>query len=110
MEWVLSAKVGDRVECIEAWIGSAAELIRAAGINQPEVGRVYTIDEVGFRANEPCAFIRLSEFPIAHHPNYLPAQPRFGCVHFRPIQTRQTDISVFTDVLKKASNPIKETA
>lgn len=98
MEWIKAAKVGDKVVCC---IGDGVVRCKPLDVNS-----IYTVREIaewkgtiGVRLAE----VRNALDPFDFEYSYLPSR-------FRPVQPRKTDINMFTDILKKASNPIKETA
>lgn len=91
-EWIKSAKVGDKVVCVEVgWSDAVDEIV-------PEFGRVYTIRDI--EVDWDGVFFKLSE--IKNEPTWY-SDGFFECVfeaeNFRPVQPRQTDISIFTRLL-----------
>jgi len=93
MTW--SFKPGDKVVCVDdstrpgtIWYGDA-----------PEVGKIYTIKRVFFDvADSPVlSFLEIerSYRSKAEHGDNI----GYGVRRFRPVQTKKTDISIFTDML-----------
>jgi hypothetical protein len=76
----------------------------------PEVGRVYTIREIGYLYPSPLhdhLCVRLVEVvnrPLLYAFCDEPLETAFGVSRFRRVQPRKTDISIFTAML----NPKKQ--
>lgn len=107
-DWIKTAKVGDRVVCIDGeWPETALdnsetryESLRAHRI--PMVNEVLTIS--GIRGGKSWATAHIVWLYFEE------IGDEFGFIsdQFRPLNDRPTDISIFTDILKKASKPIEE--
>lgn len=73
----------------------------------PEAGNIYTLREVGFL--HPFApndmAVRLVEIrnPVLDYLGAPTFEPSFAAKLFRPVQTRATDISIFTAMLTGAN-------
>jgi len=91
--------VGMKVVCVDDEYSPLAETVRKMGCRLPERGRVYTIDQIGPRDGR--IVIRLVELdnPRVKVPGYKKGPPVFAARRFRPVQTRKTDISIFTAML-----------
>jgi hypothetical protein len=112
-EWVKTAKVGDKVQCVRPELAETnVEFIQTPVF--PVVGKVYTIRQIaiGTVFKKPC--LRLEEiadqwveFQFEGRRNL--GDVMFSAVCFRPLQSRPADISVFRDMLKTAPAPVEET-
>ena len=108
MSWIQTAKVGDKVQCVDDAIAFGYPKKEA----RPTAGVVYTIREIivdyPAKAEEKFApFIRLVEIvnPLLEYREAW-IEAAFSFRRFRPV--RPTDISVFTDMLKTAPAPVEE--
>jgi hypothetical protein len=96
-------RVGQKVVCIEGpsfWaLSSCGDYFAAA----PEQGRVYTVSGFETRYGIPCIHLREIASPACKciGASNLPWPIRA----FRPVQTRETDISVFAGILNKTNAP-----
>ncbi len=93
-------RVGMKVVCLDVpWPENSGKYL-ATGVRFPVTGNVYTIRWVGV-AEDGNAYVRLAEIinPIQKWPGYQAGEARFGARRFRPVVTRKTDISIFTDML-----------
>lgn len=99
MTQYLDWKVGDKVVCI-----SVPEDM-GYGHQLPEIRRIYTIRQIGLGL----AFgvvVKLDEirnqsrtYNSSKFGRTVTGEICFGARHFRPVQTRKTDISIFTAML-----------
>ena len=95
----LDWKVGDKVVCV------SVPDDRGWGHQLPEIRRIYTIREIGVGLGGDVV-VKLAEI---HNPRRtynstkfgrtVTGEVCFGARHFRPVQTRKTDISQFTAML-----------
>lgn len=105
MSWVNTAKVGDKVTpLIEqgCWNAMRGEAV-------PVFGVVYTIRKI---MQEPDG-IYLWLVEIVNAPKHYPdgfMEVAFYALDFRPVETRPTDICVFTSMLKPADVRVVEVA
>ena len=82
--------VGMKVVCVKRgeWSGgSLAECV-------PAYGEVYTVRTM--EDTPEGLFLRLHELS---NPECFGTEPQFWAVRFRPVETRKTDISIFTSML-----------
>jgi hypothetical protein len=97
-------EVGQKVVCIYPgpWIDASTE--ERVYEPTPRLNRVYVVrGMLGFSGD---SYLQLAEFHSC--PGYdLP--PGFAEWCFRPLEKKQTDISVFTEMLKKAPAPGRPT-
>lgn len=91
--------VGMRIVCISQPVD------KGWGHEMPVVGRVYTIRTIGESLGGDIV-VRLVEvvnrersYPSKKHRRILSGEICFAASNFRPIQTRKTDISIFTAML-----------
>jgi hypothetical protein len=113
MSWFLTAKAGDKIVCIEDRDrGKAWPKCSAAGCQFPEKGRIYSIRQIAYSDFKGHWCLRLVEIvnPDVTFPPFRPGEPTFHVRRFRPLVSRPTDISIFTDLLKHATQPQKERA
>ena len=105
-DWIKAAKVGDKVELV-ADVSGYIERAMSDGIILPSKNRAYTIREI-----EPGTltgvYFRFKELVNGACADGI--EPSFYAGWFRPLNSRPTDISIFTDILKKASKPVEEHA
>lgn len=109
-DWIKTAKVGDRVVCIDATVSVSGRLV----LDCLSVGAIYTISSL--EENHDGIAVDLKECPYPFRdpiPGYL-FEIGYRASRFRPVQPRKTDITIFTDMLKPVSepadNPIHEVA
>jgi len=69
--------------------------MRDEGHKNPVEGSIYTIKQIEVHCGEVFVFLEECD----HLSSYLASK-------FRPVNTRKTDISVFTDILIKPKQPI----
>lgn len=88
MSWIKYAKPGDKVVCVNAeW-----EIVLDHGPGpDPEPNQVYTIEIIEEFASDIFLFLR-----------ELGGGYGFSYDGFRPVPKRDTDISIFTEMLNKA--------
>lgn len=98
--------VGQKVVCIDADMGFPEGHVVLEEIRYPEVGKLYTIKAitVGCVTGTPC--VELEEIPKQIVTIFANGEPFNGLIYFsaaafRPVQTRKTDISVFTKMLNQ---------
>lgn len=106
----MSFRVGMKVVCVEdplsLWEKIEQWLYPQPG-DDPILGEIYTVSNV-YRA--PCGTLGLELFEL-----YSPADehwgPGFAATGFRPVVTRKTDISVFTEIARDLTKrkPVKIT-
>jgi len=114
-EWIKTAKVGDKVVCVD----DVNRTIRIDDgfVERPVSGVVYTIRDivVGKSSEGPDIGFRLVEIVNQPHDyddlfdRKVFVEVSFKASRFRPIAPRKTDISIFTDMLKSVGKPVKET-
>jgi hypothetical protein len=112
MSWVKYAKVGDKVVFLVPFGKAAWAQALDRGDQLPVEGEIYTIREIvpgidGFDA----VFLRLEEIinPVIEHDDpRIDGEAQFNAARFRPLQSRQTDISSLTALLKTAPAPALE--
>lgn len=113
-EWIKTAKVGDKVQCVNTW--SLTDGLGRGDEIGPVAGEIYTIREIGFLypPMPETLCVRLCEIKNPERMYFHPRcgfsenwESAFGAFRFRPI--RPTNISIFTDMLKTAPAPIEET-
>lgn len=112
MTQYLDWHVGMKVVCLDiAWPAHAAS-IAAKGCRFPELGRIYTIREIGVAQEDGKVYVRLREIvnPRVNLRPWPAGEPRFGARRFRPVQTRKTDISCFQQMLAPSKVKERETA
>lgn len=104
--------VGMQVVCVEA--------ITAKGYGDehlPQVGSTYTIRKMSIDDFTGMACIWLVELVNEERKyehritgNSFIVEPAFHCFYFRPVETRQTDISCFTQMLNPSKVNVGEPA
>lgn len=104
----MTFRIGQKVACIkrDGWVGKGR-----GGETFPEFGRIYTIRSI--ESVDGWAWVRLAEIvnPLHHYTRSgRPSEAQFRIDRFRPIVERKTDISVFTEILRKASKPARAPA
>lgn len=109
--WWQTAKVGDKVVCLDPTWGADGPLQRMCCPNLPIKGRVYTIrtieSGVAVIARGEEVFIRLAEIS---NPAICGKEPVFFACKFRPVQPRSTEtgMAIIRKILDQA--PVKEPA
>lgn len=94
-------RVGMKVVCVDVpWPADISRHL-SAGVSLPVPGQVYTIRWAGISEDDGNLYVRLDEIvnPVQKWPGYRAGEARFGSRRFRPVVTRKTDISIFTDML-----------
>lgn len=94
-------RVGQKVVCVYVpWPELAFELSAAFGVKLPEANKIYTIRWIG-TASDGLTYVRLVEIvnPVVGVEGFLRGECRFGVRRFRPIVTRNTDITIFKAML-----------
>lgn len=107
-DWIRYAKVGDKVVCVDAANRPGRFWRRERKL---VAGSVYTI--TGIFVSEMLLDPGEILFEFAEMGKFVDAAGRrlgYRACRFRPIQPSKTDISIFTDMLKKAGKRIEETA
>jgi hypothetical protein len=103
-DWIKTAKVGDKVVCInDEWPGFVANPLQA--------GAVYTIAEITpdrFGWNYSHGAHNGPGLRLVETQNNLADVDRFTWLRFRPVTPRKTDISFAHEILRKASKPVEE--
>jgi hypothetical protein len=100
-DWIKTAKVGDKVVCLKYTVFIANN----RGFRGFKAGEFLTIREIRMldasgNLPEPEPFLSFDERSEFHFGHYR---------GFRPVTPRNTDISVFTDMLKGVREPVEET-
>lgn len=96
-DWIKTAKVGDRIVCVDA---------NGLFVCQPlQSGEVYVIREIVEWYGE--IGILLDGIHNEMHPS---GEYGYYAHRFRPVTPRKTDITVFTDILRKVGKPVTEAA
>lgn len=87
--------VGQRVVCVHAGDTNI--------LGEPEIieGKIYTVAAVLIDDDEPC--VKLAEPTIPLSGGYRARDVPFLAWRFRALAERQTDISVFTEILRKVN-------
>ena len=94
-EWIKTAKIGDKVVCIDRdWVN-----VYGLPSPSPEFGAVFTIADIVAVKHEVYLF-------------FVEIEGGWGyeAIGFRPVEPRKTDIRVFTDMLKTVGKPVTEDA
>jgi hypothetical protein len=102
----MTFRIGQKVVCVAenpSWKDYVA-------FSFPRMGEVYTVRSIGpayrsRRDESEGLCIRLNE--IRNRPAGCGEEPNFLAARFRPVIERKTDISVFTEILRKASKPAR---
>lgn len=95
--WIMHAKPGDKVQCIrDAWEWNGVATDPAYN---PRQGEIYTIASIDA---DCCGVFFMLEEAISGD--------WYEWVGFRPLQSRSSDISIFTNMLKSAPAPVEEVA
>lgn len=108
MSWILTAKVGDKVVCVD---NSPLACGHKSGLHK---GRVYEIDDIveGW-GRRPDGEVRWEVGLVIvgyKHPNPLNLGHAIGAWRFRPVTPRNTDISFAYEILRKVGKPVTEDA
>jgi hypothetical protein len=106
----MTFRVGRKVVCVDV-SASTHRSIRGRAAEYIEIGKVYTIRWLG-RSPDPLdqhlgLHVRLVGVVRPDHPNPEYSDMPFKASRFRPVVERKTDISIFTDILRKASKPAR---
>lgn len=108
-DWIKSAQVGDKVVCV-----NAAPMRSVFGWDKGEEifeGRIYTIDAVFTDDDDLVCFdfqeVKRTEKAVSY---FGGRRIGYGAYRFRPVQPRNSDISIFTDMLKPVGQPVEELA
>lgn len=106
--WYERAKPGDKIVCIIDEYGENWLPCLLAGCSFHEKGRIYTIRQIAFSKFKQHWALRLVEIvnPEMHLPPYRPGELTFGVRRFRPVVSRPSEISIFTDMLTKVGEPV----
>jgi hypothetical protein len=94
----MTFRVGQKVVCVDARDCRAKELVK---------GNIYVVRDAG-----PEPFIS-GKYWVLLEGVFNEYDPRFGgelgyrSSRFRPVVERKTDISIFTEILRKASKPAR---
>ena len=95
-----SFQVGDKV----VRIGGAVR--RNLPANYPQIGVVYTIRAINVYSDNDVILL-LKEIDNSHMvPEYWKIEPGFQACYFRRVTDRETDISIFTDMLIGNKQPV----
>lgn len=90
-------------------VGSRARLRNEAlGFIYPDINRVYTVREVRLHSisGEPLLLLEeIQNGSLADSRGYE-REPGFEAKHFRPVETRKTDISCFTALLTPSKEQV----
>lgn len=104
MDWVKYAKPGDKVVCVD----NHADQMWASTAEMPQIGAIYTIDAIFDTEDGRIAFdlieIRRDEIARKFFER-RGLRGGYGSWRFRPLEKRKTDISIFTAMLDKVSEP-----
>lgn len=105
-DWIRTAKVGDKVQCIDDGAGGEKHWDKGEEIF---CGQVYTIGGI-FIDDEDCICLELIEVKRTELARIVWGGRRLGYLYsrFRPVEPRKTDITVFTDMLRTV--PVEEVA
>lgn len=99
--------VGMKVVCVDDEDhGRYSPWPSVGGLDGLTVGAVYTIRKIG----EYRGLLGIWLCEIARNPWAGKEEPPFSVRRFRPIQTRQTDISIFTQMLNPSKINVGEPA
>lgn len=113
MSWIQRAKVGDKIVCVKLDVDALEGVVLLEQPTDPEIGVVYTISKIIIGEIEKKVCIALKELPEQRISFVWNGVVCNGIVHFdpncfRPVQPRDTDISVFTDMLDTAPAKVGE--
>lgn len=107
MSWVKYAKSGDKVVCVGEDHSNPPGIELLEKITHPEIGKIYTIKkimsgiiggDIGVELEEMSNLMVRVKYYGAE---FIAKNVLFKPELFRPLQSRPTDISVFTDMLKR---------
>jgi hypothetical protein len=96
----MTFRVGQKVVCVDESTHDRGGWHPLSGI--PQVGEIYTVTALGTHRGMPA--VRLREIRNGAHDGYYRAK------RFRPAVERKTDISVFTEILRRTTLPAKTLA
>lgn len=108
MGWWMTAKPGDRVECVVDYDFAVKLAAITDGITLPRVGQVYTIRNLCVRFDVPCCrLVEIVNDERFHEELGFVDEQAFAVRRFRPLVARPTDISVSKAMLvpQDASRP-----
>lgn len=93
----MTFRVGQKVVCVDD---------SGAGKGRLQLHAVYTVSMICPPGSDGCPGIRVIG---AKSPNEESGSPSFGWKdnRFRPVVESKTDISIFTEILRKASKPAR---
>lgn len=107
----MTFQVGQKVVCISDASGA---MHKYPDSKWPKKDRIYTIATIN---DWPWGtLLTFEEIDNRHYIGrvvngiHCTMEPGFGAKHFRPIVERKTDITVFTDILRKATKPARSPA
>jgi len=114
-EWIKAAKVGDRVVAVDMDRYEPKGYVLLEPVVAPETGKIYTIRSITIGVLGGVVCFKVHEIADQKVRVLINGEERIGdvvfdAVGFRPVQPRKTSISIFTDILKKASKPVEEHA
>lgn len=99
----MTFRVGQKVVCIResAWPSWCA--------NTPVKGDIYTVRAVFSFSRGPCVYLYeiANDAICTNDDTGQRAEPGFPARDFRRVVERKTDISVFTEILRKATKPAR---
>jgi hypothetical protein len=77
-------------------------ILESGRVKLPVKGVVYTVRSIGIHEvlDLPVMLLREIVNPVILYCDASPAEPPFGCRRFRPLVETETDISIFTKMLK----------
>lgn len=100
----MTFRVGQKVVCIDE--PRASQKAMWPNSNWPSKANVYTIRAINVWPDN--TLLRLEEVDNRHLEGVLSSiEPGFPAKHFRPVVERKTDITVFTEILREASEPAR---
>jgi len=101
----MTFRVGQKVVCIRGPFGCYVE-----GKKQPNMGELYTIRAIYTDVLRPQYGVGLHLEEIENPTSLDGKEPGFYSSRFRPVVERKTDITVFTEILRKATKPARTPA
>lgn len=104
---------GMKVVCVDTdWTHpELAAYLVSRGAVLPVTGKIYTIREIGPHMDGTiCVRVREILNPVIPYPGFKDGEPSFEARRFRPVQPRQTDISIFTQMLNPSKINVGEPA
>lgn len=115
MSWIKSAKVGDKVVCVDAAERNpVVHFNLLPGMDGLREGAIYTVRSMYFDPLWRKVLLRVEE--IERLPFGYVAftgeefETGFDPMRFRLIASKATDITIFTDMLKPVNQPVEEHA